>query len=408
MNSAALPVNQVLWLQDAPDEVRDPLPLAVDVAIVGAGLAGISMALHVQAKGLSTVVLERARPAWGASGRNAGHVLAGTSEYYNRARTLMGHNMARSIWAFTLANQQDFSSQLLGMAQDTGYSRSGYLACATTPAERLELEESVALLREDGFPAEFWDGDVLVKRTGRSPFLGARFAPDDGLLHPAKTVWALADLYRARGGAIASRTEVKGVTEGAEGLSLELATPEGGRRLQSTLVVHCTNAWTSELLPAFKDLIVPVRGQMLATERMHKVIPMAMAANFGYEYWRQAPHGEVVLGGWRWSQKELEIGALSEELNPEIHQGLCGFLADHFPKVTNASLSCAWTGTMGFSRDGLPWVGEVPGRQGQYLAAGFTGHGFGLAWRSTACLAEEMVHGRLHGDLAFFRPRRAS
>lgn len=408
MRSALLPPNEVLWLQDPPDARGDLLPEAADVVIVGAGLAGLSMALHLQAKGLATVVVERTRPAWGASGRNAGHVLAGTSEYYNRARTLMGREKASFIWAFTVANQQQFSEQLLGMSQDTAYARSGYLACATSPAERLELEESVALLREDGFTAEFWDADLLVKRTGRSPFLGARYAPDDGVLHPARTVWALADLYRERGGCLVERTEVKGVVEGAQGLRVECATPAGVRSLASTLVVHCTNAWARELLPAFADLIVPVRGQMLATERMHKVIPMAMAANFGYEYWRQAPNGEVVLGGWRWSQKELEIGALSEVLNPEIHDGLAGFLADNFPKVGKPALRCAWTGTMGFSRDGLPWIGEVPGKQGQYIAAGFTGHGFGLAWRCTACLAEEMVHGRLHGDLAHFRPRRAS
>jgi len=405
---AAMPENRVLWLEQAPEAPRDPLPQHVEVAVVGGGLAGLSMALHLQARGVDTVVLERRFPAFGASGRNAGHLLAGTSEYYNRAVTLMGREQARAIWAFTVANQHDFVARVLELPQDTGFTRSGYLACATTPEERRELEESVVLLQEDGFPSEFWSAEQLVKRTGRSPFLGARFSPDDGLVHPARTVWALCDQYRARGGAVLSLTEVKGAAEGPDGWRLDLSTPEGGRQLRATAVVHCANAWSFELLPQFRDLILPVRGQMLATERLHKVIPMAMAANFGYEYWRQAPTGEVVLGGWRWSQKELEIGALSEELNPEVHAGLEGFLSGHFPKVEGAKLRCAWTGTMGFSRDGLPWVGEIPGRQGAFIAAGFTGHGFGLAWRCTGCLAEEMVSGRLHGDLAPFRPRRAS
>ncbi len=408
MSPFDLPERHVLWLEDAPDAPCDPLPDAVDLAIIGGGLAGLSMALHLQAMGVETVVLERAVPAWGASGRNAGHLLAGTSEYYSRAVAVMGRDEARAVWAFTVANQRDFTSFLLGLPQETGFTRSGYLACATTQEERRELEESVALLTEDGFPSEYWSADTLVKRTGRSPFLGARYSPDDGLVHPARTVWALCQAYRSGGGRVRSHCAVKGATNGPLGWTLELEDKGGARAIKASMVVQCTNAWTFELLPRFTDLILPVRGQMVATDRIHKVIPMAMAANFGYEYWRQAPTGEVVLGGWRWSQKEMEIGALSEELNPEIHQGLAAFLRSSFPKLQGVPLRCAWTGTMGFSRDSLPWVGEVPGMQGYFVAAGFTGHGFGLAWRSTACLAEEIVHGRLHGDLAPFRPRRAS
>lgn len=402
-----LPPTRVLWLEERPAEPRDPLPGFCEVAVVGAGLAGLSLALHLRRRGVEVCVLEREHPAAGASGRNAGHLLAGTSEYYNRAVDLLGRDKAREIWAFTEANQRDFSAHLLSLPVETGYQRCGYLACATTEHERRELESTVQLLREDGFASEYWSAEQLLKRTGRSLFLGARHAPDDGLVHPARVVWALADQVRSAGGLLASRTEVLAVEEDSLGWRLDLRTPEGPRRLGAAVVVHCTNAWTHQLLPAFTDLITPVRGQMLATERLHKVIPMAMAANYGYEYWRQAPTGEVLLGGWRWSQREQEIGVLSETLNPEIHQGLADFLQGNFPKLVGAELRCAWTGVMGFSRDGLPWVGEVPGRQGQFLAAGFTGHGFGLAWRCTEALAEEVVEGRLREDLRWFRPRRA-
>jgi hypothetical protein len=39
-----------------------------------------------------------------------------------------------------------------------------------------------------------------------------------------------------------------------------------------------------------------------------------------------------------------------------------------------------WTGIMGFSRDNLPWVGEVPGSAGLFVLAGYTGHGMPNAW----------------------------
>jgi glycine/D-amino acid oxidase-like deaminating enzyme len=48
---------------------------------------------------------------------------------------------------------------------------------------------------------------------------------------------------------------------------------------------------------------------------------------------------------------------------------------------------------MGFSRDGLPLIGAVPGLPGAVAAAGFTGHGFGFAFLSGRALAELVLQG---------------
>lgn len=403
MPAPSLPRTAVLWHEDRPDFPAEAPPESVDVAVIGAGIAGVSTGLHLKRAGLSTVILERRFPAFGASGRNVGHVLAGTSEFYNRAVLGMGREKAREIWAFTIENGRELAEEASSLPTDVGWRQCGYLACAASETERRELEETVQLLKEDGFPSEFWTADQLTKRYGLSPFLGARHSPDDGEVHPAKLVWALLERYRQAGGRLALPCDVLAVEEGGDGLRLQLA--DGGS-LRAQAVVWCLNAWSGERLPAFAERIEAVRGQMIATDRLHKVMPMAMAANFGYEYWRQAERGEVVLGGWRWSQQEQEIGRMSEELNPEIHAGLVDFLRKSFPRVGNAGLRMAWTGPMGFSKDGLPWVGEVPGKQGQFIAAGFTGHGFGLAWRCTRLLVQELTEGRLQNDLRWFRARR--
>ena len=52
-----------------------------------------------------------------------------------------------------------------------------------------------------------------------------------------------------------------------------------------------------------------------------------------------------------------------------------------------------WTGIMGFSPDGFPFVGEVPGKKGLWIAASFQGHGMVLAWKSAEALVE-MMEGR--------------
>ena len=55
-----------------------------------------------------------------------------------------------------------------------------------------------------------------------------------------------------------------------------------------------------------------------------------------------------------------------------------------------------WTGIMGFSRDEVPWVGAVPGKEGVFVAAGYTGHGMPNTWLSGKAVAS-MVTARLGG-----------
>ena len=51
--------------------------LEADVCVIGAGFAGLSVALECRARGMSVIVLDAHRPGWGASGRNGGQTLVG-------------------------------------------------------------------------------------------------------------------------------------------------------------------------------------------------------------------------------------------------------------------------------------------------------------------------------------------
>ena len=70
------------WLDTAPvgpDHTATALPDAVDVAVVGGGLTGLSAAIHLRRKGASVAVLEAEQMGWGASGRNGGMCTTGLS-----------------------------------------------------------------------------------------------------------------------------------------------------------------------------------------------------------------------------------------------------------------------------------------------------------------------------------------
>jgi glycine/D-amino acid oxidase-like deaminating enzyme len=200
-------------------------------------------------------------------------------------------------------------------------------------------------------------------------------------------------------------------------------------------VVLATNAYTSRLLPAFTGLIRPVRGQIAAlkppadsSSLAHTHIWAARAAGDPAEsedYLVQRDDGarELILGGERNVVPGGDEGISRDDvINPVISARLHGALRkvlrlrtgggdddageEEDPKELPADFE--WTGIMGYSLDGFPWVGHVPealggggggggsSSDGLWIAAGYTGHGMPLAARCGIAVAERLL-GRTDG-----------
>lgn len=85
----------------APRRAPLSLELDVDVCVIGAGLAGLTVALEVARRGWSVAVLEARRIAWNASGRNSGFVLPGFAADPKALLERVGRNHARMLWALS-------------------------------------------------------------------------------------------------------------------------------------------------------------------------------------------------------------------------------------------------------------------------------------------------------------------
>jgi len=89
------------WLdtsQPGPDRSRTEMDGDVDVAVVGAGLTGLSAALHLARKGAKVAVFERETVAWGASGRNGGMATTGLSLGFRDAIAKYGFPTASTLY----------------------------------------------------------------------------------------------------------------------------------------------------------------------------------------------------------------------------------------------------------------------------------------------------------------------
>ena len=390
-----------LWLDppliSAPALQEDT---SCEVVVIGAGVAGCGAALALAREGVDVVWLEADRVAQRATGRNAGFILQGTAERYDRARAVMGAERARRVHAWSLVNHDRMAQVIAEEEIACAYRRGGSLQLAGSAREEEELRDSARLLVADGFEAELLQGAQVPAVHRDAGFNLAVLLPRDGELDPAAFARGAAAAARRAGARLYEQTRVTHLDANAPG---DVRVRTAGGEVRADLAIVCTNAAVGQLVPGLADTVDPVRGQMLATAPVPPLFRKPIYADHGYDYWRQTPEGRVVLGGWRNLDPGAEVGH-AEVLHPEIQARMEGFLR-RYPPLAEVEITHRWAGIMGFSRDGLPLVGPAPGQPGALVAAGFTGHGFGFAWLSGEAAAAVATEGH-HPLLSDFSPRR--
>jgi glycine/D-amino acid oxidase-like deaminating enzyme len=301
------------------------------------------------------VLVERHHIAAGASGRNAGFLLAGVAESYADAVRIYGRERARDTWQMTIENHTAEIEAIRG--QDVGHRRQGSQILASGEDEAALLAESAQLLNEDGFEAS-WDGRALIN-------------PRDGEVTPSLLVGAFGRL--APEGAIREGVDITGLHSG----NGEVLVEAHGAECRAGCVILATNAYTSQLLPQIP--IQPTRAQMLASAPVaSRVCDLPTYSHHGYRYWRQLASGEILIGGWRDTSMATEIG-----FEAEPTAGIQAHLEAQLKRLSpSASVSHQWAGIMGFTQSGLPLVGPVDGMKNVYVCAGYNGHGMGFAFMS--------------------------
>jgi glycine/D-amino acid oxidase-like deaminating enzyme len=229
------------------------------------------------------------------------------------------------------------------------------------------------------------DAPTVCADLGAVGFEGGVLYHDDGEVHPVRLVKGL---IAASGAQVLPHHEVFRIEHTREGVTLHTRL----RRIEASIAVLATNGYSADLHPWFADKIFPTRGQILVTEPVERFLPAPCYANFVLDYFRQLDDGSMLIGGFRQLAKATEIGT-ADIVHPEIHAALEAFLRRHFPALAQLKIAYRWSGTMGFSVDGLPLIGALPGRSDLFCIAGFTAHGIGWGFKAGQLMARLLMHG---------------
>ncbi|CAI7586362.1 unnamed protein product [Penicillium viridicatum] len=401
-----------------------PLPKETDIVIIGSGITGASIARTLLQNRAATssstshpsvVMLEARTVCSGATGRNGGHILE-TADEYSEFADAFGVEAARKLIRFRLAHLQEMLTvaDQLGITTETQARKVQFLSVYFGDEPWKAALERMHRFKE-GMPEESaewrsYEGDAIPRELCLTRARGVIAGPA-GALWPYKFVIGiltrlLADFpddFR-----VEENTPVTAIHDdtASNGPKYKVETSRG--TITARHVIHCTNAHVSHLVPGFRGRIFPVRGQMSAQTPgdsfPNQAADHSWLFNYdrGFDYMTQLPEGQMMLGG---GFAQGEAGGLADlgistdsDLSLYIDIHLSGALraifgAKDWGCVQGEPMQAMWTGSMAFSSDGFPWVGQLPG-----AVTGRSEHGSeGAEWVCAAFGGEGMVQAWLGG-----------
>jgi len=373
-------------LQRAAKAVAGPTSgpqLEADVLVIGAGVIGLSTAMHLAQAGLDVVVMDSGTPCAQASGGNAGslHLQMLSSDFGNQSVDIRHAAHALALQRLGIAEWQALEARL-GAAFEI--DMTGGLVVAEREQELEFLRRKVALEQGCGVDVELL-GQAELRRLfpAVSPqMIGAAYCPGEGKINPLLAAPVLVQATQAAGARLLTACAVTAIDfqRGRYTVSASAAT------LRCRQVVNAAGGWAADVA-TLVGVTLPVRTapqQMIVTEPLQPMVAMLVAAAQRHLTLKQAANGNVIIGGgWPAGFDPKRRRALN--LRTSIEGNL--WIAQHvIPALGGARMLRSWA-TVGVMIDGAPILGELPGQPGFFNAVGANGYTMGpILGRITAGL----------------------
>jgi glycine/D-amino acid oxidase-like deaminating enzyme len=359
---------------------------------VGAGITGLSTALHLAERGARVIVLEAEDPGFGASGRNGGQVNAGLKHDPDDVERDFGRDLGGRMNSLS-ALAPSFVFSLIerhGIACEA--RRNGTLRAAIRARHAIGVAATAEQWQRRGAPVHMLQGAALAAATGTGRYAAAMWDKRGGDLNPLSYVRGLMRVVVKLGGVVHGATRVTGIAPrgGVWGVHTAAGT------VTAEQVVIATNGYTDSLWPTLGRSIVPVFGAVAATEPLPDAIAGAVMPGRAvlYEsgavtvYYRVDASQRLLIGG-RGPQREID--------SPAAVANLLNYAAKLWPGIRGVAWTHAWGGRLAMTRDHYPHVHE-PAR-GILVCLGYNGRGVAMASAMGAQIANRLLDPAARFDM---------
>jgi glycine/D-amino acid oxidase-like deaminating enzyme/nitrite reductase/ring-hydroxylating ferredoxin subunit len=347
-----------LWSATAPSTPYPALErdLDVDVAVLGAGVVGLTTAWMLKRAGLDVAVLEADRIAAGASANSTVKVTVGHTLRYSELERVHDEDTARRYAESNQAALKEIERLVADLRIDCDMEWRRHIVCAETLEEREAVEAEVDAERRAGLPAVFQEATDLP-----FPVTGCLVLDGQAQFHPRKYLLGLANAFVGAGGAIFERSRVMDVDDGDPCI----VHVEGGQvRAKDVVVATHFPIANSGLLFA---KMAPVQEYAVAGPIDPSLAPADMYISAGSGGWslRTADvDGErllIVVG------EKHKVGEGAD--TTEHYDALARWAAERF---SVSEIRYRWTTHDLWPIDRLPYIGRLGrGTSHLYVATGF-------------------------------------
>ena len=363
---------------------------AFDVAVIGAGVHGASVAFHLASRGVRTVVIERTAPAGGPTGRSSAICRA----YYTNA-FLAG--VARD----SIAMFRDFEHQT---GRGSGFRETGLLMLHP-PEDEATVREIVPRLTAQGIPTDLLDPQEVLATWPAFDLDGiaiAAFEHDAGYADPVLTTQGLLGRARELGAEVRLGNGVTALEPDGDAWSLHT---DDGTSIGAGRVLIAAGPWSRALAAMVgADLPLTVERHIVATFAWGGDERLPAHGDLPNGYYFRPEGDELFLMGPLHPEPTVEPDEVDERLGADEGSRLGSSVVRRAPALQHATARGGWASLYDVSPDWQPVIGEIA--PGVYIDAGTSGHGFKLAPELGRHLADLLTGADVDPGLGQFHPRR--
>jgi glycine/D-amino acid oxidase-like deaminating enzyme len=367
------------------ERARLSFDLDVDICVVGAGLAGLTVALEAARLGASVAVLEGRHVGWNASGHQLGTVMPGFGLPIGDLIARVGLEDSRELWSLSKEGAEfvraNTSAEIIpGLALTDGALEVSNVEAGDELISRLQV------LSEDfETEVEGWQVDRVRAELKTDRYFHGVYYPRAFQIDGRKYVHGLAALARRAGARIFEDTPV--VSIDPSGIRKRIVTPSA--RLRASHIVLAGNIHLGEPLKRLSETLLPVWRYAGVTAPLGERLADVMTFQGSVSDTAGVDHFRIVDGDrLMWASPETTWAARPERFSGAIARRI----GTIFPQLGKVEIAETWGGAVGQTVHGMPQIGRL--RPGLWVASGFGRHGL----NTTAMAGQLIARSILWGD----------
>src|SRR5271154_4633321 len=355
-----------------------------DICVVGAGLAGLTVALEAARLGASVVVLEGRNVGWGASGGLLGTVMPGFSLVLKDLIARIGLEDAKELWDLSKEGAEYVRAQATEQLMPGIAVREGALEVSNVDAGDRLISELQMLNEDFATEVEGWQIDQVRAQLKTDRYFHGVYFPRAFQVDGRKYLQGLATLARRAGARIFEDTPVVGID--ASGIRKRIVTPSA--RLRASHIVLAGNVHLGAPSRRLSETLLPVWRYAAITEPLGDRLADAIAFKGSVIDTDGVDQFRIVDGGrLMWASPETTWDARPQRFASTIARRIRTI----FPQLGQVQISDVWGGAIGQTVHGMPQIGQL--RKGLWVASGFGRQGLGTSAMAGQLIARSILWG---------------